>query len=71
MLPERDWYAAMIQLERQIYGDLDRIDNRHALPTRDLQDLQDGFDRERTGLFAVQFLFGLVIACLLLSRLLA
>jgi hypothetical protein len=71
LLPERDWYAAMIELERQIYGDLDRTDNRHAPPTHDLQDLQDGFDRERTGLFAVQLLFGLVIACLLLSRLLA
>lgn len=71
LLPEREWYAAMIQLERQIYGDLDRIDNRHGLPTRDLQDLQDGFDRERTGLYAVQVLFGLVIACLLVSRLLA
>ena len=70
LLPEREWYAAMIQLERQIYGDLDRTDNRHGLPTRDLQDLQDGFDRERTGLFAVQLLFGLVIASLLLSRLL-
>jgi hypothetical protein len=71
LLPERDWYAAMIQLEREIYGDLNRTDNRHRPPTRDLQDLQDGFDRERTGLFAVQLLFGLVIACLLLSRLLA
>lgn len=71
LLPEHEWYAAMIDLERQIYGDLNRIDNRHRPPTRDLQDLQDGFDRERTGLYVVQVLFGLVIACLLVSRLLA
>jgi hypothetical protein len=70
LLSERDWYAAMLRLEREVYGD-PRLENRPGLPTRELQDLQDGLDRERTGLFLVQLLFGLVIASLLLSRLLA
>jgi hypothetical protein len=33
-----------------------------------VQDLQDGYDRERSGLFIVQGLFALVVILLILSR---
>ena len=68
LLPEKEWYAEMITRERELYGP-ERERNRYGLPRRRPEDLQDAFDRERTGLFTVQILFVVVIACLVLSRL--
>jgi hypothetical protein len=73
LLPARDWYATMIQRERCLYGPIDgsRARNRYRPPRVRPTDLQDAFDRERTGLYAVQVLFLAVIVSLLLARLLA
>ena len=68
LLPSIEWYDAMIGLERDLYGTLDRTDKRSRLPRRQATDLQEAFDRERTGLFAVQLLFLLVVALLLLAN---
>jgi hypothetical protein len=71
LLPEADWYVTMIHRERSLYGPLNRTRsrNRYRPPARRPADLQDAFDRERTGVFAVQILFLVVIACLVLARL--
>ena len=60
----------MIELEREIYGR--RARERSPLfvrPRRGAENLQDALDSERAGLFAVQFLFGLVIVALALTEL--
>jgi hypothetical protein len=69
LLPERDWLTINIGRERSLYGPVDRKRNRYGLPRWNPADLQDAFDRERTGMFAVQLLFVAVIACLVLARL--
>jgi hypothetical protein len=67
-LPPADWYRRMIEIERAIYGaPVER--NRLGLPRRQPTDLQDAFDRERTGLYAVQLLFVLLVIALALSEL--
>jgi hypothetical protein len=68
LLPPVEWYQAKIGLERGLYGTRDRTDKRSRLPRRQAADLQEAFDRERTGLFAVQALFLLVVALLLLAN---
>lgn len=69
-LDPEDWYIAQIELERSLYG-TPRTKNRLMLPSWKLQgaNLQDQLDRERTGLFAGQLLFLVVIGFLLAARL--
>jgi hypothetical protein len=69
MLAPAEWYAAQIRLERELSGSSKK--NRLLRPSWDLDeaDLADQLDRERTGVFATQFLFLLVIGCLLAARL--
>jgi hypothetical protein len=69
-LDPEDWYTAQIDLERTLYGD-PRKTNRVLLPSWKLNgaNLQDQLDRERTGLFAAQLLFLVVIGFLLAARL--
>ncbi|TMK98917.1 MAG: hypothetical protein E6G34_05265 [Actinobacteria bacterium] len=70
LLAPADWYRAMIELEREIYGR--RARERSPLfvrPRRGAENLQDALDSERAGLYAVQFLFGLVIVALALTEL--
>ena len=63
------WYENAIALEEAIYGDpSDGKGLRVRLPTPNVKSLQEGYDRERTGLFIVQGLFALVIVLLILSR---
>ena len=70
VLPERDWYSAMIELERAVYGP-PQTRNRGGPPRRaEADNLQLALDRERTGLYIVQFLFVVTIVLLVLSRLL-
>jgi hypothetical protein len=59
----RDWLEHMIELERRIYGPLDAGRRSFRLPFR-IATLQDGFDAERTGLYAVQVLFVAIIGAL-------
>jgi hypothetical protein len=69
LLPPPDWYRAMIELEREIYG--------HDAPTRSslrswprsATNLQQALDAERAGLYIVQFLFLAMIISLVLSEL--
>jgi hypothetical protein len=70
MLDPEQWYIAQIELERKLYGPL-RKKNRLMPPSWKLEgaDLQDQLDRERTGLFAAQLLFLVVIGFLLAARL--
>lgn len=63
-----EWYRKMLALERRIYGEGSKRP-RLGLPTFKPTDLQDAFDRERTGLYAVQVLFVLVIVMLALAEL--
>jgi hypothetical protein len=72
LLPAVDWYSTMIARERRLYGgrNCKRSRDWRWLPLRHPTNLQDAFDRERVGVFTVQFLFVIVIACLVLSRLL-
>jgi hypothetical protein len=67
----REWYKAAIALEEEIYGkpNSDTGIRRH-LPAAEINGLQDGYDRERSGLFIVQFLFAVVIVLLIVSRIL-
>lgn len=65
LLP-RDWYGAMIDLERKIYGpDDDR--NHVRWPWETISTLQGGLDAERTGVWIVQLLWLAVIVLLVLS----
>jgi hypothetical protein len=61
-----DWLEHMIGLERRIYGSLDANRANFRLPFG-IENLQDSFDAERTGLFIVQALFVLVIATLVVG----
>jgi hypothetical protein len=62
------WYENAIALEKAIYGDPADKGLRAHLPTFKIKSLQDGYDRERSGLFIVQGLFALVIIFLIVSR---
>jgi len=63
------WYDTAISLEEAIYGKpTEDTGLRRHLPKSNISGLQEGFDRERTGLFIVQGLFALVIVLLILSR---
>jgi hypothetical protein len=67
----RDWYRAAIALEEAIYGEPNSDTGiRRHLPVAEIKGLQDGYDRERSGLFIVQFLFAVVIVLLIASRIL-
>jgi hypothetical protein len=63
-----DWYRAAIALEKDIYGS--RYPWRQRLFPAPLKaaGLQDGYDRERSGLFIVQALFAIVVVLLIISR---
>jgi hypothetical protein len=63
-----EWYRRMIRLEKAIYGEKS-TDNGLRLPSRSPTNLQDALDRERTGVYAVQLLFVLMIVALSLSQL--
>jgi hypothetical protein len=62
------WHRAMIDLEERVYGSPRKKWWERRLPSRDVDSLQEGFDRERTGLIAVQALFAFVIVFLVLAR---
>jgi hypothetical protein len=63
------WYEDAIALEEAIYGDpSDSKGLRTHLPTSTVKSLQDGYKRERSGLFIVQGLFALVVILLIVSR---
>jgi hypothetical protein len=65
--PQR-WYESAIDLEKAIYGrPSDDTGLRAHLPKRKIESLQDGYDRERSGLFVVQGLFAVVIVLLIVS----
>ena len=61
------WYVVMIRLEKRIYGQPRHPWRERRIPWR-IQSLQEGFDRERSGLVVVQALFALVIFFLVLAR---
>ena len=63
-----EWYDQAIDLERTIYGDPAPRGLRGYLPSFNVQSLQEGYDRERRGLFIVQLLFAAVIVLLIVSR---
>ena len=63
LLPPAEWYRAMIQLERALYG-REREKNRLAAPWKSVRNLQDGADVERTGVRLVQTLWVIVVALL-------
>jgi hypothetical protein len=66
------WYESMLSLERSIYGGGER---KHWYCWRTprlrtpIDSLVEGFERERSGLVVVQFVFAVVILLLVLSRL--
>ena len=63
------WYENAIRMEEAIYGEPHQGKGlRSHLPSSDVRDLQDGYDRERSGLFIVQGLFALVVILLIVSR---
>jgi hypothetical protein len=66
LLPPDDWYRRMIRLERDIYGG-ERTGNQWRAPWKEVRDLQDGLDHERTGLRFVHALWVVVVASLVLS----
>jgi len=61
------WYRAMLRLESEIYGKPRGRWPERLSPAR-VKTLQEGFERERTGLILVQSLFAVVIVLLVLSR---
>jgi hypothetical protein len=66
------WYKSMLSLERSIYGGGTRQRWGYWRTPRvrtPIDSMVEGFERERSGLVAVQLLFGVVIAFLVLSRL--
>ena len=63
------WYQAECELERSVYGSGRDRARPWLWPRRNLSgDLQEQLDKERFGVFLVQGLFLLVIACLVLAR---
>ena len=63
------WYRAEHQLEASIYASGCRRSLFWRLPYRNLDsDMQEQMDKERFGVFVVQILFLLVVACLVLAR---
>jgi hypothetical protein len=69
------WYEGAIELEREVYGVPSEGEGRwgwlrwlRARTPRKITGLQDGYDRERSGLFLVQGLFALVVILLIVSR---
>jgi hypothetical protein len=63
------WYPAESELERSVYGSGGDRARPWLWPRRILgADLQEQLDKERFGVFLVQGLFLLVIACLVLAR---
>jgi hypothetical protein len=69
------WYEGAIKLEREVYGGPSGGEGGsgwrlwlQARTPRAITDLQDGYDRERSGLFLVQGLFALVVILLIVSR---
>jgi hypothetical protein len=63
------WYEAESELERSVYGSGGDRARPWLWPRRNLGgDLQEQLDKERFGVFLVQGLFLLVIACLVLAR---
>jgi hypothetical protein len=63
------WYENAIALEKKIYGEsYERKGFQSRLPSADVANLQDGYDRERSGLFIVQALFAIVVVFLIISR---
>lgn len=62
----REWLEHAIQLERRIYGPL-RIGRPPIRLPFKIANLQDGFDAERTGLYAVQLVFVGVIVALIIG----
>jgi hypothetical protein len=63
LLPPAEWYRAMIQLERTLYGG-EREQNQLATPWTPVRNLQEGADLERTGTRLVQALWVIVVALL-------
>jgi hypothetical protein len=64
-----EWYENAIALEKAIYGDpTSGAGVRARLPTSKAKSLQDGYDREWSGLFVVRLLFALVIILLIISQ---
>jgi hypothetical protein len=66
------WYESMIWLERSIYGGGERPGGSNWRTPRvrtPISSMVEGFERERSGLIAVQIVFGVVILLLVLSRL--
>jgi hypothetical protein len=51
---------------RGLHSHLQKL--RSHLPKRHVRSLQEGYDRERSGLFIVQGLFGVVVILLIVSR---
>jgi hypothetical protein len=62
------WYENAIALERAIYGGPAGNGLLAYLPSFNVKSLQEGYDRERRGLFLVQLLFAVVIILLIVSR---
>lgn len=63
------WYENAIALEEAIYGEPSQAKGlRSHLPSSKVRGLQDGYDRERSGLFIVQGLFAVVVILLIVSR---
>jgi hypothetical protein len=63
-----EWYREAIALENVIYGKPAGKGVRAYLPRFKVDSLQEGYDRERTGVFIVQLLFAAVIVLLIVSR---
>lgn len=63
------WYQAELKLERRLYRASATRGKLWRLPRRNLQgDLQEQLDKERVGLFLVQFWLLLVVGFLVLAR---
>jgi hypothetical protein len=65
---ELELYKAMVLLEQRIYGEPRPRWWQWRLPWR-IKSLQEGFERERSGLVLVQALLALVVLFLVLARL--
>ena len=74
---EPAWYDAAIELERAIYGEKPALDKwwkrlgrwlGRTWPKHNIGDLQEGYDRERIGLYLVQALFAAVVIFLVAAR---
>jgi hypothetical protein len=65
---ERDWYKNAIALENALYGEPSKQKGYRRHRPAEINGLQEGYDRERSGLFVVQGLFAAVIVLLIISR---